>query len=277
MNKLIIGCGYLGHRVALKWRDAGDSVYALTRSADTANRFRSEGLQPIVGDVMQPESLSFPADISTCLYAVGLDRSADFSKREVYVEGLNHVLQAETFQPGRVIYISSTSVYGQTGGEEIDETSETAPSRDNGIICLDAETLICEQTRYDWNVLRLSGIYGPNRLLARRDKLQNREPLPGNPDGYLNLIHVDDAVQAVLKCEAAADAINELFLISDDRPVLRREYYTTLAEEFGTPEPVFSDADSSNLGKKCVNQKAKNLIGFTPQYPSITEGLPASM
>lgn len=277
MNKLIIGCGYLGHRVALKWRDAGDTVYALTRSEETAERFRAEGLYPVVGDVMQPESLEFPADITTCLYAVGLDRSAGFSQREVYVEGLKNVLDAETFTPDRLIYISSTSVYGQTDGEEIDENSETSPSRDNGVVCLDAEHLIQEQTKSDWNILRLSGIYGPNRLLARKEKLEAREPMRGNPDGYLNLIHVDDAMRTVLKCEATPDAINELFLISDDRPILRREYYTLLAEQFGTPEPVFAEDNGDNLGKRCVNQKAKDRFGFAPQYPTIAEGLPASL
>jgi len=277
MNKLIIGCGYLGHRVALKWRDVGDTVFALTRSEETAERFRADGLHPIVGDVMQPETLTFPDDMTTCLYAVGLDRSAGFSQQEVYVGGLSNVLTAETFQPEKLIYISSTSVYGQTDGEPVDEQSPTQPDRDNGKVCVDAERLIRKQVKSDWNILRLSGIYGPDRLLARKEKLANREPMRGNPNGYLNLIHVEDAVQAVLKCEASPDAINELFLISDDRPMLRREYYTTLAKQFGTPEPVFVEYNGDNLGKKCINQKAKNLLGFDPRYSSIAEGLPASV
>ncbi|MBD3675132.1 MAG: SDR family oxidoreductase [Planctomycetaceae bacterium] len=277
MNKLIIGCGYLGHRVARKWLEAGETIYALTRSEKTAEQFRQEGLHPLVGDVMQPETLTFPEDIATCLYAVGLDRSAGFSQREVYVEGLKNVLQAESFTPQRLIYISSTSVYGQTDGGPVDETSQTEPERDNGQVCLDAESLIRAQAKCDWNILRLSGIYGPDRLLARKEKLENREPMRGNPDGYLNLIHVEDAVQAVLKCEASPDAINELFLISDDRPILRREYYSQLAQQFGTPEPVFAEDNGDNLGKKCNNAKAKARLGFQPSYPSITEGLPASM
>jgi len=277
MNKLIIGCGYLGKRVAQQWRDNGDEVYALTRSTETAKEFERAGLYPIVGDVMQPATLTFPDEITICLYAVGLDRSAGFSQQEVYVGGLSNVLTAESFQPERLIYISSTSVYGQTDGEPVDEQSPTEPNRDNGKVCLDAERLIRKQVKSDWNILRLSGIYGPDRLLARKEKLANREPMRGNPDGYLNLIHVEDAVQAVLKCEASPDAINELFLISDDHPILRREYYTTLAKQFDTPEPVFAELNGDNLGKKCINQKAKNLLGFDPKYPTISEGLPASV
>lgn len=277
MKKLIIGCGYLGNRVAQQWRDNGDEVYALTRSTETAKEFERAGWHPIIGDVMQPQTLVFPNGIATCLYAIGLDRSAGFSQREVYVEGLSNVLQAESFQPERLIYISSTSVYGQTDGGLIDENSPAEPARDNGVVCLDAESLIRDQIKTPWNILRLSGIYGPGRLLARKEKLAAREPMRGNPDGYLNLIHVDDAVQAVLKCEAHPAAVNELFLISDDQPILRREYYTLLAEQFGTPPPVFVDDDTSNLAKRCDNRKAREMLGFTPEYSSIAEGVPASV
>lgn len=276
MNKLVIGCGYLGHRVAAKWRDDGHEVFVLTRSADKAEQFRADGLHPIIGDIMQPDTLRFPAQISTCLYAIALDRSGPHSKREVYVDGLKNILAAPTFQPDRVIYISSTSVYGQAEGDPIDETSETAPTLENGQICLAAETSVRQQTQLPWNVLRLSGIYGPGRLLARKEKLAARETLPGNPEGWLNLIHVDDACQAVLACEAHPEAINELFLISDDRPIRRKEYYTLLAEQFGAPAPVFGDM-TTNLGKRCDNSKARERIGFTPSFPSIAEGLPASV
>jgi nucleoside-diphosphate-sugar epimerase len=225
---------------------------------------------------MQPETLVFPEDIETCLYAVGLDRSAGFSKRDVYVDGLQNVLNSQTFQPERLIYISSTSVYGQDDGEEIDEDSPTEPTRENGQVCLDAENLIRQQSEIPWNILRLSGIYGPGRLLARKEKLMSREPLRGNPAGWLNLIHVDDAVQAVLKCEAHPEATNEVFLISDDRPIVRKEYYSLLAEQFEAPAPLFSGG-SSGLGKRCQNQTARERLGFEPEYPSIVEGLPASV
>ena len=91
MRKLVIGCGYLGKRVAERWKQQGDDVFVLTRSDENARRFHEEGLSPIVGDVVQPETLMFPEDIETCLYAVGLDRSAGFSQRDVYVDGLQNV------------------------------------------------------------------------------------------------------------------------------------------------------------------------------------------
>jgi len=277
MSKLVIGCGYLGKRVAQKWRENGDEVYALTRSQDTAEQFRQQGIHPIIGDVMYPETLQFPRGLTTCLYAIGLDRSSGFSQREVYVDGLNNVLRSESFQPERLIYISSTSVYGQTDGSQVSEESPTEPERENGIVCVDAETLVREQIKIPWNILRLSGIYGPDRLLARKEKLAAREPMRGNPDGWLNLIHVDDAVQAVLKCEAHPEAANELFLISDDRPIMRRDYYTSLSKQFGTPGPVFAEGDDNNLAKRCDNSKARRMLDFAPMYPTIAEGIPASM
>src|SRR5690606_32277786 len=84
-TRLILGCGYLGRRVARLWREQGDRVYALTRSAENAEAFRAEGLEPIVGDILQPESLKALPDCDTLLYAVGFDRTAGRTQRDVSV------------------------------------------------------------------------------------------------------------------------------------------------------------------------------------------------
>ncbi|HUG20014.1 MAG TPA: SDR family oxidoreductase [Planctomycetaceae bacterium] len=272
MRKLVIGCGYLGERVARAWQQQGSEVFALTRSTETAARFRSLGIVPIVGDVLQPETLIFPEEIATCLYAVGLDRTSNFSQRNVYVGGLSNVLQAESFSPRELIYISSTSVYGQEDGSWVDETSPTESETESGRVCRDAEELIRSQSKSPANVIRLSGIYGPGRLLARIDQLKNREPLRGNPEAWLNLIHVEDACRAVLACEATGRA-SETYLVSDDRPVIRREYYTRLAELAEAPEPVFQN-DSASLGKRCRNRKARSELQLELKFPSIEAGLP---
>ena len=272
MRKLIIGCGYLGERVARSWRAQGFEVFALTRSQQTAERFLQQGIVPIVGDVMRPETLVFPDEFSTCLYAVGLDRTSGFSQREVYVAGLQNVLRSESFTPQRMIYISSTSVYGQDDGRWVDESSPTQPKRDNGCVCLAAEELVRQHSKFHANIIRLSGIYGPSRLIARIDQLKKQSPLRGNPDAWLNVIHVDDARRAVLACEQFGRS-GETYLVSDDRPLMRSEYYTRLAELAETPAPVFQQ-DAESLGKRCRNLKAKTELNLELQFPSIEEGLP---
>lgn len=280
MRKLVIGCGYLGSRVARKWRESGsqngDEIFALTRSSERAEAFRADGFRPIVGDVTKPETLKSLPEVETVLYAVGFDRSAGLSQREIYVEGLRNVLDQLGDRVSRFLYISSTSVYGQQRGEWIDETSPAEPTSDRGKICRDAEKLV--ESLGSATIFRLAGIYGPGRLLRRVEDLKAGKPISGDPDGWLNLIHVDDAVQTVLAGEQPSQA-ERLFLVSDDQPVRRRDYYARLAELAGVEMPPFDRSTeprhAQGQGKRCSNRVIKEQLGVKLQFPTIFEGLPA--
>lgn len=297
MRKLIIGCGYLGRRVAAAWIGEGHYVTALTRTAENAEQLRNLGIEPVRGDVTDRPSLSNLPDADSILYAVGFDRRSGLSQRRVYVDGLNNVLQElarrsnPTTRTSRFLYISSTSVYGQTSGEWVDETSPCEPTTPNGQVCLDAERVLRTSlsptdatSSFAANILRLAGLYGPGRLLRRLDALRSRQPLEGNPDGYLNLIHVDDAVQAVLACETHGSS-GETYLICDDQPIRRREYYETLARLAGTPSPVFAEAVetpsssaqdvnlATSANRRCRNRRLHEELEVRLMYPGIATGL----
>src|SRR4051812_357996 len=210
---LIIGCGYLGRRVAARWTAAGRTVAALTRrNADT---LRNLGVAPVVGDVLAPDTLRALPAASTVLYAVGMDRTAGRSMREVYLDGLRHVLGTLPV-PARFIYVSSTGVYGQSDGTWVDESSPTEPTEESGRGVLEAERLLRERGPRAV-VLRFAGIYGPDRLLRRGPVLAG-EPLVGDPMKWLNLVHVADGADAVLAAEAHA-APGETYNVADDEPV----------------------------------------------------------
>ncbi len=283
MRKLIIGCGYLGRRVARLWQQDGNEVFALTRSEANARELSALGIEPFLGEVTRPESLTQLPSADTVLYAVGFDRNAEPSQRDVYVDGLANVLRQVGERVCRVIYISSTSVYGQSSGEWIDERSATNPTRANGQICLQAEAvlrniLLTRESDPTTNVLRLAGIYGPGRLLQRIEALKSGAPLAGNPEAILNLIYVDDAAQSVLACEKRGET-GETYLICDDRPIRRREYYDKLAALAGAPQPVYAPALSGEihgdgLNKRCSNRKMHERLHVVLQYPDIDVGLP---
>lgn len=271
---LIIGCGYLGFRAAKRWVDEQDHVFALTRSR--AEEFEQAGIEPIVGDVLRTETLNELPEVDLLLYAVGYDRTQSVDKRSVYVDGLRNVLNVMQGRARQLIYVSSTSVYGQSHEEWIDESSPCFPSTDSGEICLDAEQLVEDFACPQNSILRLSGIYGPQRLLARLESLKEEKPLPGDPEGWLNLIHVDDAVNAVRACYQSNDP-PPLLLVSDDRPIPRREYYETLAQVAGTPAPKFDTSlptRSSGRNKRCLNKRLRELLDGSLDYPTIHEGLP---
>jgi nucleoside-diphosphate-sugar epimerase len=256
MSALIVGCGYLGLRVATAWVAAGRRVSALTRGR--AELLRGHGIEPVVGDVLDPQSLTQLPRTDTVLYAVGLDRSAGRPMREVYVQGLRNVL--EVLRPGgRFIYISSTSVYGQTDGSWVDETSPTEPIEESGKIVLEAEQTL-RQHRPDAVILRFAGIYGPDRVL-RKASLLKGEPVPGDPDRFLNLIHVDDGVRAVLAADAKAEP-GETYLIADDHPPTRREFFTRTAESIGAPPVTFDGSGGAEANRRVSNAKATQRLGF---------------
>lgn len=288
MQKLVIGCGFLGHRVAALWLDQGNNVAALTRSAERADLLSQQGITPVIGDVTQTDTLQNLPDAQTVLYAVGFDRRANQSREAVTVLGLQNVLQhlesTESSQQHRqLIYISSISVYGQSDGEWVDENAPCKPVRENGQQALQAEQALEQfgQQNPHWNIwlLRLAGIYGPGRLLARLDGLKNGEPLQGNPAGYLNLIHVDDAARVVLACDAQPVQFDKL-LVCDDQPVARQEFYGELAKQIGAPIPVFDESSASasrtrtvGMNKRCSNKKLRQGIGYAMQYPNYKAGL----
>jgi nucleoside-diphosphate-sugar epimerase len=270
--QLIFGCGYLGRRVAAHWLATGHRVAALTRkNADTLQRV---GILPIVGDVLDRDSLRALPVASTVLYAVGMDRSAGKSMRDVYVNGLAHVL--DTLPAcARFIYVSSTSVYGQSSGEWVNESSETEPTEESGKVVREAEQLLRAKLP-NAIILRFAGLYGPDRLL-RKQPLLNAEPLVGDAEKWLNLVHVADGVTAVAAAETHATP-GATYNIADGTPVTRRDFYTRLAELLNAPPAAFTQrAEPGAPNRRIDSQKAREALAWKPQFVSYRDGLPASL
>src|SRR3989304_4517795 len=175
MTKLIIGCGYLGLRVAQQWLNAGQLVAGVTRNTLRAEDLKQQGIQPVVADITQPSTLNRLPDAETLLFAVGYDAASGRSRREIYIDGLQAVLNALSSQVQRFILISSTGVYGQTDGQWVNEDSPCLPKSESAKALLEAENVLAA-SRYGPRavILRLAGIYGPGRLLQRINDLLAR-------------------------------------------------------------------------------------------------------
>jgi nucleoside-diphosphate-sugar epimerase len=279
VDKLVIGCGYLGRRVAASWRAAGHRVFATARGTGRGGELRRLGLEPVVCDVLDPASLrALPAASSVC-YCVGFDRAAGRTMRQVYVDGLANVLDALR-PPERFVYVSSTGVYGQNQGEAVDERAATEPAEESGQVVLAAERLL--RTRRPVVVLRFAGIYGPGRLLRSRGLLAG-EPIAGDPERWLNLIHVDDGAAAVVAADERGRP-GEVYNVCDDEPVRRRDFYSLLARLLGTPEPRFVPPEPGappppheRTNRRIFNQRLHEDLRVKLCYPSYREGLPASL
>jgi len=281
VKRLVIGCGYLGRRVARRWLEMGDTVFAVTRDPARADEFEQDGILPFVADIHDVSSLAGLPEVDTVLYAVGFDRTAGQIIRDVFVEGLKNVLSQLPAPRGRFIYISSTGTYGQDDGQWVDEESPCHPVREGGKACLDAENLLLqEDPGFDSCRLRLAGIYGPGRI-PRREDLQAGKVIPASPTAWLNLIHVDDAARVVIAA-ADADSLPGLLLVSDGSPLSRGDYFKELCRQLDAPAANFGDPETDSpsaqraLGNKRVsNQAVLQTLGLQLDYPDFSSGLSA--
>ncbi len=310
MNRLVIGCGYIGHPVARAWVDEADTVvdeadtvvdeadtvvdeadtvvdeadtaYTMTRKPERAKSWALEGLTPVCGDITKPRTLPELPLVDTVLFSVGMDSTQYENIRDVYVGGLSNVLQQLPDKTAQLIYISSTGVYGNFEDGFVDEQSSMVPERDGGRACLEAETLIANSRFASRStILRLAGIYGPNRIPALQ-AIRDRDWTKLNPDGYINLIHRDDAVQAIL-ATARQRITGETILISDGIPLPRREFYPMVAEAAGAepiPASVFENSKPTNRNrssKRVCNEKMKKLLDFKLKWSDLRSGIKNSI
>lgn len=282
MHVLITGTGYLGQRVAIRAHDAGQRVSALTRSAEKASSLSDRGIAPIVGDLLDPATLAALPAADVLLIALTHDPASGVSRRSLLVDGVVNLVRELRTRVGHVIYISSTSVYGQSDGSWVDETSPTEPTFEGGHLTLEAERTLVETCRAPGSacrltILRLAGIYGPGRLIARVDQLRAGLPVSGSADAWLNLIHVDDAAVVVGEV-AKGSAKSPLLLVSDDRPVTRGEFYGAIAREIGAPLPTFAPDSTegrrtSGLNKRCRNARLHAELGIELRFPEAVAAL----
>jgi nucleoside-diphosphate-sugar epimerase len=279
---LIVGTGYLGERVARLLVDRGDRVFGTTRSLGRAIELSRMGIEAIVADVTVPDSLARLPEVDRVLYCVGFDRSKGLSIRTVYVDGLRRALGHLIDRAGKLVYAGSTGVYGQDDGEWVAEDSPTEPRSESGRACLEAESVIRTYELLPSTILRYSGLYGPERIM-RREALLKGEPIVGDPEKYLNLIHIDDAAKVAI---AALDRGQPggLYLASDDRPAPRREFYALAAQTLNAPPPRFEppEPDSPKAGrdesnKRVSNARMKAELGVVLTYPDIASGVPAAI
>jgi nucleoside-diphosphate-sugar epimerase len=287
VTALLIGCGYLGQRVGVLKSRGGEQVFGTVRSEARAAEIAAQGIEPVIADVLDRNSLRELPAAERVFYCVGFDRSAGASMRAVYVDGLLNVLDSLGHQVTRLVYASSTGVYGQTDGEWVDEATPPLPRTDSGKICLEAEEHLREWARSRDRttsvvVLRFAGLYGPGRVV-RRTLVERGDPIPGDPSKLLNLIHIEDAAAAAVAALSVSSP-DPIYLVSDDRPVTRREYYSSVATLLGAPAPRFVSPEAGSLddgrdatSKRVANHRMKARLGVELAYPDISTGLRAAL
>ena len=300
--RLIVGCGYVGSQVASKWLQNGDSVYAITRSSERASHLSGLGIKPIVWDWLNGRlpishetfrNLAQLSDLfATVLIAVSHASQPDIPHAETHTRGLHHLgmlLKSEgwkqTVSTGtKWIYLSTTGVFGAaTPGDWVDEESNVSPERPGSIAAWAGEQWIESHVPSGQRIsLRPVGIYGPGRV-PRWQSVRDQVPLQVDPESYLNLIHVADLANSIVKVSSTSMK-SSLYCISDGEPVRRRDYYEFIAKLGGWPHPVFETVKPKGPGevglrsdgnKRVRNHRLQTELGMEWEFPSYREGLKA--
>lgn len=283
---MIFGCGYVGTALAKHCLNAGVRVGALTRNSEKAERLRALGVhEVVVADLHETNwHTQLKGSYQVVVNCVSSAGGGLEGYRKSYLQGQASILQwAQGRSIQRYLYTSSTSVYPQDGGAEVDESADTTDAPVTGKIIVESEQLIAaaEDHFERWFVLRLAGIYGPDRHFLLNQLKEGAGVIPGCGDYTLNLIHLDDIVSALCAAMTMDRAVSGIYNIADDTPSLKVELLEWLASELNLPKPHF---DPNNVSprlarrggrmpdRKIMNAKARAQLGWSPQYPSFREG-----
>lgn len=282
---MIFGCGYVGTALAEALTTLGLRVGALTRNAERAAALRKSGLAEVIeadldGTDWQRKLSGRYDAVVNCVSSAG---GGIDGYRKSYVEGQKRIIEwAETQKLRSYVYTSSTSVYPQDGGVEVDEGADTSEAGSAGQVLLESERLIeSNADRFDsWAVLRLAGIYGPGRHFLLNQLKDGDGVIPGRGDYHMNMIHRDDIVTAML-ATLRSGSPSGIYNICDDQPTTKEAVLLYLAQQLDLPLPRFDPEDVSPRLKRrggrmpdrlILNQKAKAELGWQPRYPTYREG-----
>ncbi|MGE8151911.1 SDR family oxidoreductase [Pseudomonas vancouverensis] len=273
---LIAGCGDVGSRLASQLLAAGWEVHGLRRDISRLPK----GVIGVAGDLFDKECpATWPIGaVDYVVYCAAATEHDEAGYRAAYVQGLEHVLEWLNDygqEPSRLLFVSSSSVYGQKDGEWVDEASPTQASGYSGQVMLEAEQ-IALKSGIPASVVRLTGIYGPGREWLLTQVRQGYRVVV-DPPLYANRIHADDAaglLAFLLEADRQGVALDNYYIGVDDEPAALADVVDWLRGYLGVTQWA-DDASVRRTGsKRCSNARAKAL-GWKPTYPSFREGYAA--
>jgi nucleoside-diphosphate-sugar epimerase len=272
---VIIGCGFLGEAAAALFSSRGSSVLGLVRSQESQAALAGAPFETARCDVSDDSSVEALAPrlrgVPLAIHAVSAGGGGAEEYATLYRDGLQRIVTS--WKPRRVVFVSSTSVYGQDDGLWITEESPAEPARETGRILLEAERIALEAGGI---AARLTGIYGPGRSYLLRNFLSGEAVLENGGGRWINQIHRDDGAAALVQL-GASEVSPGVYNVTDDTPATQREVYGWMADFFGRALPPEGPAGLSLrrgvTSKRISNAKMRG-IGWAPAFPSYRDALP---
>lgn len=282
MRILIIGCGYLGLPLGAELARQGHQVWGMRRTDSSHAQLEVAGITPVIADITDLSTLlRLPNNYDWVVNCVSASGGGVEEYRRVYLEGTRHLLRwLEKAPLKKFVYTSSTSVYGQTDGSTVDESSPTEPEAETAKVLVATEQLLCEAARTGFPVviLRLSGIYGPTRGYWFKRFLQGDAMLEGDGGRILNMIHRDDAKGAIIAALERGRS-GAFYNVTDNEPTTQLALFEFLAKELKRPLPPSLPVDPAaasrrgTTNKRISNQRLRDELRYQFKYPTFREGM----
>jgi len=289
---LVLGCGYVGTAVGRHLAERGARVVALTRNPDRIAEAKEWAADAIACDLdsrdWHPRVDARQDFVLNCVSSAGggLD-----GYRKSYIGGMESILEwARSAEIGTFAYTSATSVYPQSDGRLVTEEDVPKGLTASGALLRESEQLI-EMADGAWArafILRLGAIYGPTRHHLLDALKRGQTTFPGEADFYLNYIHREDILSAIIAAFTAPESCRGgAFNVVDGAYPTKRAVVEWLAEQVGVAKPEFDPNQSTARGaartnpagqlpnRRVSNEKLRRELGWSPRFADFREGYAA--
>lgn len=286
MRILIVGCGYVGLELGRRLASSGAEVLGLRRRGDDDGSLAAAGLRAARADITRPEDLEdLPGEFDAVVSTVSSGRGGIDAYQQVYLGGARNLVDwSRRRSPGRLVWVSSTSVYGQTDGSRVTEDSPTEPDEPTARCLVAAEQVIAEAARsggVNAQIVRVAGIYGPGRGHLFHQFIAGEARLEANQSHWINMIHRDD-VAAALEAVLHRGEPGRIYNAVDDEPVTRAGFLGYLSQATGLPRPPAAESRDpavshpsrkrGSTNKRVSNDRLREELGWRPRFPTFREG-----
>lgn len=289
MTVVIVGLGQLGTDVAERLVARGEDVVGIKRSAPPAG-------SPAQADASDPDPDAghltlqhldvttatpvLPADTSAIVVSLAPRARSVEAYDALYRDGVGHLLTAVADLPGtapRIIFVSSTAVWSEDAGEQLDDTTPAAPATGTARALLAAEEAV-QAASPETSIVRFGGLYGPTSTMFVD---QVRDGRVTRPSGWTNRIHRDDAAAVIVHLlDLPTASLPPIVAGIDEEPALLSTVADFLADRLGVAPPHLDDAGRTpgerDRGKR-ITAAALRSTGFAYRYPTFREGYSAQL
>jgi nucleoside-diphosphate-sugar epimerase len=283
---LIVGCGDVARR-AIPLLTRFYRVCALIRDRSQHSRLAKLGVETLAGDLDRPSSLAKLAGCADILLHCAPPPNSGI--RDTRTANLLRALSKGRILPWRIVYLSTTGVYGDCGGTRIDERAPPAPATDRARRRVDAEARLLRWGRANGAsvaILRVPGIYAADRLPLERLR-EGMPALRADDDVYTNHIHADDLARIMVAAikRGHPGRSGRAYNACDDSEMKMGEYFDLVADAFGLPRPTRISREESQTAispmqrsfmaesRRVGNARMKNELRVTLRYATVAEGV----